>query len=152
MFPGAHGITGNSLFFRDREVSRYYTLETPIFYEEKFLSGVRSLLGFFSDGRISSDSNSVATLNGGGLGFHVKPEQGQGKDDPDYQRDIVPVLKQVLLTLHKNEQGPEAVLDTHHDPYVFIPYHFDEKFIQLLPPVDLDESPLNHADYPLAVR
>jgi len=131
---------------------RTYQLETPTFYEENFLSGVRSLLGFFSDGRVSSDSNIVATLNGGALGFHVKPEQGQWKDDPDYQRDIVPVLKHVLFTLHKNEQGPEAVLYKHNDRYVFIPYHYDETSIQLLPPVDLDESPLNHADYPLAVR
>ena len=25
VFPGAHGITGNSLFFRNREIARYYT-------------------------------------------------------------------------------------------------------------------------------
>ena len=25
VFPGAHGITGNSVFFREREVARYYT-------------------------------------------------------------------------------------------------------------------------------
>ena len=25
VYPGAHGITGNNLFFRDREIARYYT-------------------------------------------------------------------------------------------------------------------------------
>lgn len=62
------------------------------------------------------------------------------------------MLKHVLLTLHQNEQGPEAVLYKHDNRYVFIPYHYDGTSIQLLPPVDLDESPLNHDQYPLAVR
>ncbi len=25
LYPGAHGITGNTLFFRDRDIARYYT-------------------------------------------------------------------------------------------------------------------------------
>ena len=67
----------------------------------------------------------VATLNGGALGFHVKPAEGQWKDNPDYQDDIAPMLEHLLLTLHKNEQGPEAVLYKHNSRYVYIPYHYD---------------------------
>ncbi|MEO6203692.1 MAG: alkaline phosphatase family protein, partial [Nitrospirales bacterium] len=131
---------------------RAYHLEEPVFYEETGWSLIRSLLGIFFDGTISGDSNIVATLNGGSLGFHVKPEGGQWKDDPDFQGDIVPMLKHVLLTLHQNQQGPEAVLYKHDNRYVFIPYHYDGTSIQLLAPVDLNESPLNHDQYPLAVR
>jgi len=129
-----------------------YHLEDPTFFKESFLSGVRSLFGYISHGTVSGDSNIVATLNGGALGLHVRPAQGQWKDNPDYQRDIVPILEHLLLTLHKNEQGPEAVLFKHDNCYVFIPYHYDGTAIQLLPAVSLDLSPLNHADYPLAVR
>ena len=131
---------------------RAYHLETPTFYKESFLSGVRSLFGFVSHGTISGDSTIVATLNGGALGLHVKPAQGQWKDNPDYQGDIVPMLQHLLLTLHKNEQGPEAVLYKHDSHYVFIPYHYDGATIQLLPAVNLDQSPLNHAAYPMAIR
>jgi predicted AlkP superfamily pyrophosphatase or phosphodiesterase len=131
---------------------RAYHLETPTFYEESFLSGVRSLFGFISNGTISGDSNIVATLNGGALGLHVKPAQGHWKDNPDYQGDIAPMLEHLLLTLHKNEQGPEAVLYKHDSRYVFIPYHYDGATIQLLPAVNLDQSPLNNAAYPMAVR
>ena len=43
LFPGAHGITGNSLFFRERDVARYYT--------EYHIDAVKVHLGtdFFSD-------------------------------------------------------------------------------------------------------
>ena len=43
LFPGAHGITGNSLFFRERDVARYYT--------EYHIDAVKVQLGtdFFSD-------------------------------------------------------------------------------------------------------
>ena len=128
-----------------------YHLESPTFYEETFLSGVLSLFGFISHGTISGDSTLVATLNGGALGLHVKATQGQWKDSPDYQDDIVPMLEHLLLTLHKNEQGPEAVLYKRDNRYVFIPYHYDGATIRLLPAVDLSQSPLNHAAYPLAV-
>ena len=110
------------------------------------------LLEFFSNGTISRDSNIVATLNGGALGFHIKPAQGQWKDNPDYQGDIVPILEHLLLTLHKNEQGPEGVLYKQGSRYVFIPYRYDGATIQLLPAVPLDQSPLNNAAYPMAVR
>jgi predicted AlkP superfamily pyrophosphatase or phosphodiesterase len=129
-----------------------YHLETPALYDDSVLSGVRALFGFFSDGTISGDSNIVATLNGGALGFHVKPAQGQWKDVPDYQGDIAPILEHVLLTLHKNEQGPEAVLYKHGSRYVYIPYRYDGATIQLLPAVPLDQSPLNNAAYPMAVQ
>lgn len=129
-----------------------YRLEVPSLADDTVLSKVRALLGFFSNGTISGDSNIVATLNGGALGFHVKPAQGHWQDNPDYQGDIVPMLKHLLLTLHKNEQGPEAVLYKHGNRYVFIPYHYDGTTIQLLPAVPLDQSPLNNATYPMAVR
>ena len=129
-----------------------YHLEDPTFFEESFLSGFRSLFGIVSHGRISTDSNIVATLNGGALGLHVKPARGQWKDNPDYQGDIVPILEHLLLTLHKNEQGPEAVLYKHDSRYVFIPYHYDGATIQLLPAVNLDQSPLDNATYPMAIR
>ncbi len=129
-----------------------YHLETPALIDESFLSRVRALFGFFSNGTISGDSNIVATLNGGALGFHVKPAQGQWKDDPDYQGDIAPMLEHLLLTLHKNEQGPEAVLYKRGSRYVFIPYRYDGATIQLLPAMHLDQSPLNNAAYPMAVQ
>ena len=127
-----------------------YRLEVPSLVDETVLSKVRALLGFFSNGTISRDSNIVATLNGGALGFHVKPAQGRWKDDPDYQGDIAPMLEHLLLTLHKNEQGPEAVLYKDGNRYVFIPYRYDGTTIKLLPAVPLDRSPLNNAAYPMA--
>ncbi|OGW48033.1 MAG: hypothetical protein A2V62_08605 [Nitrospirae bacterium RBG_19FT_COMBO_58_9] len=129
-----------------------YHLEAPILFAETFLSGVLSLFGFISHGVVSPDSNIVATLNGGALGLHVKPEKGAWKDNPDYRRDIVPILEHLLLTLHKNEQGPEAVLYKRDSRYVYIPYHYDGDAIQLLPEVSIDQSPLNHARYPMAAR
>ena len=129
-----------------------YHLETPALIDGSFLSGVRALFGFFSNGTISRDSNIVATLNGGALGFHVKPPQGHWKDNPDYQDDIAPILEHLLLTLHKNEQGPEAVLYKQGSRYVYIPYRYDGTTIQLLPAVHLDQSPLNNAAYPMAVQ
>ena len=62
------------------------------------------------------------------------------------------MLEHVLLTLHKNEQGPEAVLYKHESRYVYIPYQYDGATIHLLPAVSLDQSPLNTAAYPMAVR
>ena len=120
--------------------------------DDSVLSKVRALFGFFSNGTISGNSTIVATLNGSALGFHVKPAQGQWKDDPDYQGDIAPMLEHMLLTLHKNEHGPEAVLYKHGSRYVFIPYHYDGTTIHLLPAVPLDQSPLNNAAYPMAAQ
>ncbi len=131
---------------------RSYHLETPALGNEGILSKVRALFEFFSNGTISKDSNIVATLNGGALGLHIKPAQGQWKDSPDYQGDIAPILEHLLLTLHRNEQGPEGVLYKQGDYYVFIPYRYDGATIQLLPAVPLDQSPLNDAAYPMALR
>jgi len=47
VFPGAHGITGNSLFFRDREIARYYT--------EYHIDAVKAQLG---DDFLSDDMNA----------------------------------------------------------------------------------------------
>jgi predicted AlkP superfamily pyrophosphatase or phosphodiesterase len=129
-----------------------YHLETPAVGNESILSKVRALFEFFSNGTISKDSNIVATLNGGALGLHIKPAQGQWKDVPDYQGDIAPILEHLLLTLHRNDQGPEGVLYKQGDCYVFIPYRYDGTTIQLLPEVPLDQSPLNDAAYPMALR
>jgi len=129
-----------------------YHLENPALVNESFLSGVRASLGLLSNGTVSGDSNIVATLNGGALGFHIKPEGGQWKDDPDYHRDIAPILEHLLLTLHKNDKGPEAVLYKQGSRYLFIPYHYDGATIQLLPAVHLDQSPLNNVAYPMAIR
>lgn len=129
-----------------------YYLESPALGNESVLSKLGAPLGLFSKGTVSADSNIVATLNGGALGLHVKPAEGQWKDHPDYRSDIAPVLEHLLLTLHKNEQGPEAVLYKQGSRYVFIPYRYDGATIHLLPPVPLDQSPLNNVAYPMAVR
>jgi len=129
-----------------------YRLEVPALIDETVLSKVRALLRFFSDGTISGSANVVATLNGGALGFHVKPSAGEWKDNPDYHKDIVPMLEHVLLTLHKNEQGPEAVLYKHENRYAYIPYQYNGAAVHLLPEVSLDQSPLNSPAYPMAVR
>jgi hypothetical protein len=129
-----------------------YRLEGPALIDETVLSKARAAFSFFSDGTISGDSNVVATLNGGALGFHVKPSAGEWRDPPDYQDDITPMLEHVLHTLHKNEQGPEAVLYKHESRYVYIPYQYDGTTVHLLPAVSLDQSPLNTAAHPMAVR
>ena len=141
VFTELTGISGKS-----------YHLETPALGDGSILSKVRAFFEFFSNGTISKDSNIVATLNGGALGLHIKPAQGQWKDSPDYQGDIAPILEHLLLTLHRNEQGPEGVLYKQGDRYVFIPYRYDGATIQLLPAVPLDQSPLNDAAYPMALR
>jgi len=129
-----------------------YRLEVPSLIDDTLVSKGRGVFGVFSDGTISRDSNVVATLNGGALGFHVKPSGGRWKDNPDYQKDIVPILEHVLLTLHKNEQGPEAVLYKHENRYVYIPYQYDGATVHLLPALRLDQSPLHTATYPMAIR
>ena len=131
---------------------KVYRLEAPSLIDETFLTKVRALFGFFSNGTVSGDSTIVATLNGGALGLYVKRAAGHWQDNPDYHDDITPMLEHLLLTLHKNEQGPEAVLYKRDNRYVYIPYRYDGERIQLLPAVDLDQSPLNHAAYPLALR
>ena len=129
-----------------------YRLAVPSFIDDTILSKVHAVFGFFSDGAIARDANVVATLNGGALGFHVKPSAGPWKDNPDYQHDIAPLLEHVLLTLHKNEQGPEAVLYKHENRYVYIPYQYDGAAVHLRPALSLDQSPLHSAAYPMARR
>lgn len=129
-----------------------YHLESPTLVNESPLSKVRASLGLVSNGTISGDATVVATLNGGALGFHVKPAQGRWTDDPDYAGDITPILEHVLLTLHRNEQAPEAVLYKRAGRYVYIPYRYDGVTIQLLPEVHINQSPLNNAAYPMAAR
>lgn len=129
-----------------------YHLEVPSLVDESVWSKVRALFGLLPNGTISGNANVVGTLNGGALGFHVKPAGGEWKDDPDYQGDIVPILEHLLLTLHKNRQGPEAVLYRQKNRYLFIPYRYDGTAIQLLPAVEIERSPLNNAAYPMAVR
>ncbi len=131
---------------------KVYRLEAPSLIDETFLSKVRALFGFFSNGTVSGETTIVATLNGGALGLYVKRAEGHWQDNPDYHDDITPMLEHLLFTLHKNEQGPEAVLYKRDNRYVYIPYRYDGERIQLLPAVDLDQSPLNHAAYPLALR
>jgi hypothetical protein len=65
-------------------------------YEETFWSGGRSFFRFFPDGKISPESNLVATLNGDALGLHIKLVNGPWQENPDYQDDIVPILKHVV--------------------------------------------------------
>jgi len=129
-----------------------YRLEVPSFIDDTMLSKVRAVFGVFSNGAIAGDANVVATLNGGALGFHVKPSAGPWKDNPDYPHDIAPLLEHVLLTLHKNEQGPDAVLYKHENRYVYIPYQYDGAAVHLLPALSLEQSPLHTAAYPMAIR
>ena len=53
VFPGAHGLTGNSLFFRDRAVARYYTeyhLDAArVQLEEDFAMLTKSILSHGKD-------------------------------------------------------------------------------------------------------
>jgi predicted AlkP superfamily pyrophosphatase or phosphodiesterase len=134
------------------EVGRDYHLETPTLVDDSASSLVKSMFGYFHDGTISSDANIVATLNGGSLGFYVKPDGGAWTDPPNYKRDILPILEHLLLTLHKNHQAPEAVLYKQEGRYLFIPYRYDGSKILLLPGVAIEQSPLNDAAYPMAER
>jgi predicted AlkP superfamily pyrophosphatase or phosphodiesterase len=131
---------------------RKYVLETPVLLKEDAFSVVRGLFGFVQDGSVSTGANVVPVLNGGALGLYVKPQEGGWMDAPTYQEDIVPVLEHLLLTLHKNQKGPEAALYKHKSRYVYVPYRYEKSTIRLLPPVEISESPLNNPDYPMATR
>jgi len=134
------------------EVGREYHLETPTLVDDSAFSVVKSMFGFFHDGTISADANVVATVNGGALGLYVKHDQGEWTDTPDYKKDIEPMLEHLLLTLHKNQQGPESVLYKQEGRYVLIPYRYDGSGVRLLPGVNIDQSPLNDPAYPMAER
>jgi hypothetical protein len=129
-----------------------YRLELPSLIDDTWVSKVRAAFGLFSRGTIASESNVVATLNGGALGFHVKPSSGEWTENPDYHRDLVPIVEHVLLTLHTNHQDPEAVLVKQDNRYAYLPYRYDGTTVQLLPTVSLEQSRLNTTAYPMAVR
>lgn len=129
---------------------RTYTLETPVFIEKNWFSMMRGLFSVVQDGTISERANVVATLNGGALGLYVKPDHGQWTDPPTYSHDIAPLLEHLLLTLHKNQQGPEAVLYNDGTQYVYVPYRYDGSTIQLLPLLSVAVSPLHTDRYPAA--
>lgn len=150
----ALGIEDLKLIFDElsRKTGRPYQLEIPSLIDGSALSVLRAVFGFLHDGTISGDANIVATLNGGALGLHIRPHDGQWMDTPDYDRDIVPILEHLLLTLEKNDQAPEAVLYKRGQRYLFVPYRYDGSAIRLLPAIGLDRSPLNHSDYPMAER
>ena len=150
----ALGVEDLRLIFQElsERSGRPYQLEHPSLVDETVLSKVRAALGLFDQGHISQSANVVATLNGGALGFHIKPEAGQWDQRPDYLRDVKPILEHLLLTLHQNEQGPEAVLYNTGTRYVVIPYEYTGSAIQLLPAVEVHRSPLDSPRYPMAVQ
>jgi hypothetical protein len=94
----------------------------------------------------------VATLNGGTLGLHLKPRDGSWSQRPNYVNEVRPVLEHLLLTLHTNGQGPEAVLYHTGTGYVVIPYTLTDSSVQLLPPMEVVDSPLNTTTFPRAVE
>lgn len=81
VYPGAHGITGNNLFFRDREVARYYT--------EYHLDAVRVQL---DKNFLSNDINShiktlyeyVQAAGGEGVVVHNMVTRGSLARKPDF--------------------------------------------------------------------
>jgi len=106
----------------NKKNGRTYNLEDPTLIDESLWSKIRAGVGFFVPDGVSPLSNIVATFNGGALGLHIKPAEGSWKQRPDYTTDIVPVLEHVLLTLHRNDQEPEAVLYNTGNRYVSVPY------------------------------
>ena len=82
----------------------------------------------------------------------MKPSSGEWTENPDYHRDLVPIVEHVLLTLHTNHQDPEAVLVKQDNRYAYLPYRYDGTTVQLLPTVSLEQSRLNTTAYPMAVR
>jgi hypothetical protein len=150
----AFGIDDLKLIFKELtdEGGKVYNLEDPSLVNDTFMSKVRALWGFVEEGQVSGQSNVVVTLNGGTLGMHLKPEGGTWKQRPNYVKEVKPVLEYVLLTLHENEYAPEAVLYLTGGRYVVIPFLFDEAGIQLMPPQEVEESPLNTPAYPMAVE
>jgi hypothetical protein len=80
VFPGIHGITGNSVFFRDRQVSRYYT--------EYHLDAVRVQLDkdFFSNdisGDVKSLYQYLADQGGRSVVVHNMVHRGSEARRPD---------------------------------------------------------------------
>ena len=131
---------------------RAYHVEDPVLIKDSFLSKVHAAFGLFDRDRVSSKTNVVATLNGGALGLHVKPADASWDQRPDYTTELKPILEHLLLTLHKNELGPQAVFYNTGTRYVLIPYQYDGSGITVLPAVEVEDSLFNSPQYPLAVR
>jgi hypothetical protein len=129
-----------------------YNLEQPSLINETVWSKVRALWGLAEEGHISGQANVVATLNGGTLGLHLKPRDKPWSQRPNYVNEVKPVLEHLLLTLHVNAHGPEAVLYNSGTHYVVIPYTVTESSVQLLPPMEVVDGPLNTATFPMAVE
>ncbi len=131
---------------------RFYRLAVPDLVTEGWWSKIRSVMGWVLTDYVSRYYNVVATLNGGALGLHIRPEGKSWDHRPDYETDLKPVLKHLVLTLQKNHQGPEAVLYKKDNEYLFVPYEYTESAITLLHPVPVNKSPLNAERYPMAVE
>ena len=150
----AIGVEDLRLMFAElsQRSKRDYHLESPVLINESWWSKVHAAMGLFEHDTISRKTNVVATLNGGALGLHLKPANGEWDDRPDYGSDVVPVLEHLLLTLHKNSLGPEAVFYNIGDRYVLIPYRYDQTAITLLPAQPITEEVFKQSDYPLAAE
>lgn len=150
----ALGLEDLKLIFEElsENTGRAYHLEEPSLITETVWSKIRALWGFVEEGQVSGLANVVVTLNGGTLGLHLKPRDGPWSQRPDYLNEVTPVLAHLLLTLHTNGQGPEAVLYHTGTRYVVIPYTITESIVQLLPPMEVVDSPLNTATFPMAVE
>ena len=134
------------------DTGRAYHLEEPALVNETMMSKIRAVWGLADEGQVSGQSNVVATLNGGTLGIHLKPREGGWTQRPDFVQDVKPVLEPLLLTLHTNGYGPEAVLYLTDNRYVLVPYTVTKTSVQLLPLREVTDSPLNAAPFPMAVQ
>jgi arylsulfatase A-like enzyme len=81
VYPGAHGITGNNLFFRDREIARYYT--------EYHLDAIRAQVDkdFVSDDlnpHIPTLHEYVRDAGGTSLVIHHMVTRGSKAVKPDF--------------------------------------------------------------------
>lgn len=130
---------------------RAYHLAVPDLVTETWWSKFRGAIGWLLTDHVARYYNVVATLNGGALGIHIRPESESWKKRPEYD-EVKPVLEHLLLTLHKNHHAPQAVFFRTGNAYVFIPYKYTGAAIQLLPPLPADKSPFNTDQYPMAVR
>ncbi len=150
----ALGIDDLKLIFEElsENSGRAYHVEEPSLINETALSKIRALWGLVEEGQVSERANVVATLNGGTLGIHLKPRDGTWRDRPDYLQEVKPVLEHLLLTMHTNGYGPEAVLYQTGGRYVVIPYSLANAGIQLLPPQEVKDSLLNTAAFPMAAE
>ena len=73
----ALGLEDLKLVFEElsENTGRAYSLEEPSLVNETVWSKVRALWGLVEEGHVSGQSNVVATLNGGTLGFTLNPRR-----------------------------------------------------------------------------